>query len=52
MDTQALRNAYDGFHATAAEPAAPADGGWSAELVVAHRADRRAPRRHRPGAPR
>jgi len=37
MDTQALRNAYDEFHATAAmSHAAPADGGWSAELVVAH----------------
>ena len=37
MDTQALRNAYDEFHATAAmSHADPADGGWSAELVVAH----------------
>ena len=37
MDTQALRNAYDEFHATAAmSHAAPTDGGWSAELVVAH----------------
>ena len=37
MDTQALRNAYDEFHATAAmRHAAPTDGSWSAELVVAH----------------
>ena len=37
MDTRALRNAYDEFHAAAALcHAPPTGGGWSAELVTAH----------------
>lgn len=37
MDIQALREAYEEFHAAASRShAAPTDGGWSAELVVAH----------------